>query len=446
VLVTFAEATATVWKRSGGTWLARHRFNVAPNAEAVLSPDEEYLIVPNWPRHLRIYRVRDGLLVNELDDNAAEIVGITFSRSGDKMAIASWDSSIRVYEFPSCKLLHCFLGHAGRAWHVAWSPTDDAIASVGSDGTMRTWDVRHGSSRLHLKLPTEGLPAGAGIWDFAYLKDGQHINGTYKQYNFIWSVGTETAVPPEFVPGDRLKTPTSMIQTAALRFPSESFALLPQWDPKASFPTSYLFDGPDGLPASTRSCKRLVAEGFQLIEIADRILRRWNLYPLRLVEERSTDQHKAPELVFDISPDGTRVCGGTNEGSVDIYDWKNGTAVRLKGISEASKARFSSDGRRVLVLSGRAYEYDAATGERVQEYGHERANAANFSADNQRVAVSSELGYVVVYDTVTGQETLRLDGSALALLFASDGTSLLGNGAPEGGLWLWPGKTAANEP
>jgi WD40 repeat protein len=188
-----------------------------------------------------------------------------------------------------------------------------------------------------------------------------------------------------------------------------------------------------------------VAEGSQLVEIAEGILRRWNLYPLALVEERLIDQFSVPQPVFDVSPDGTRVCAGANDGSVSIYDRKNGTALRLQGINDATKARFSSDGRRMLIISRQAYEHDAVTGVRLQEFGNERAHSANYSADGQRVAVSYELGYVVIFDTTTGQETLRLDGGSQSLLFASDATALLG-GASDGGLWLWPGRAAAIEP
>ena len=103
----------------------------------------------------------------------------------------------------------------------------------------------------------------------------------------------------------------------------------------------------------------------------------------------------------------------------------------------------SPNSARVLLRTVGAHgvsEYDTATGSYIGNYSHSRPAAMSYSADGQRIAVASEMGFITIHDAITGEETLRLDGGGYAIVFASDGTSLLTNGAPDSGFFYWPGK------
>ncbi len=364
--VTFVKNYATVWHRQGDSWVKSRRMDVVdPRAGATLSPDEEYLLVPVWPRYVHIYRLRDGMLVNVIKDHGGGVNCITFSPRGDQIAMSSDDSSVCVFEFPSGKLLHRFFGHQeGAIWHVAWSPSGDSLASVGNDGTIRVWDPQHGSSRLHLNLPESRSRASrgdwgfaqleeSGLWGFGFLEDGLHVSTVYHDgLNLLWDVTTGQSTSPSEVV-DVAGVPTDVSAATAgseeqhknlvSPFPEAAHALLAQWDAQAhSIPTRFEI-GSDGRVTRTKCCARIVGNGSQIIEIGNGRLRRWNVHPFSFVGERRIDNLNAPgapELVFDISRDGRRMCGANDDGKIYVCDLDRGTIVHLGNFLSVRRAFF----------------------------------------------------------------------------------------------------------
>ncbi len=242
--VVFVKNFATVWNRQQDTWIESRRIDVVdPRHGATLSPDEEYLLVPVWPRYVHIYRLRDGVLVNVLKDHGAGVNCIAFSPRADQIATSSDDTSVCVFEFPSGKLVHRFFGHeGGSVWQVAWSPSGDSLTSVGNDGTVRVWDINHGSSRQHLSLPEPRSRASrgrwgfsllqeTGLWGFAFLQDGESLNCVYLDgLNLVWNLTTGRLSSRDQVARAIALAPAPASITP---FPETAQALVAQWDPRA---------------------------------------------------------------------------------------------------------------------------------------------------------------------------------------------------------------------
>jgi WD40 repeat protein len=423
-----------------------HRFNTDnPIREVLFSPDEEYIIVPVWPRQLQTIRVRDGAVVNEWKEHSATITHMAFSPAGDRLAAAFSDNTIRVFEFPSGRPEHLFLGHSKRAWQVAWSPAEDALASVGEDGTVRLWDLKQGSQRLHFKLPTKRNSTNEQVEDFAYLKDGVHVSGICEGKSFVWDVTTGKSVSSDQVaePGTKVYAPP----VVDALFPGAMSNVLAKWDPQSIFIRPRHSLDVIGRPIGTSNSIRVRRDGSEIVQIWYDKLRRWSIEPLELIDERTIGSPKSFDVVFDISHDGKRVCGvsvgdGRPKGPVKICDLNQATCVALEKFEDIREAHFSPGGDRVVLMSPGVPEYDAYTGAKIREYVDRSIplGTINYSADGQRLAVYSLLGYTTIHDVATGEETIRLEGGAVGLLFASDGTSMVMSGAPDGGLFFWPGK------
>ena len=65
------------------------------------------------------------------------------------VACATQHPAVRLVDLRSGASTHSLVGHHGAVLSVAWSPVDECIlASSGSDGTVRLWDVRRSSGSL----------------------------------------------------------------------------------------------------------------------------------------------------------------------------------------------------------------------------------------------------------------------------------------------------------
>jgi DNA excision repair protein ERCC-8 len=65
------------------------------------------------------------------------------------IACASQHPTVRLLDLNSGASTHSLVGHAGTVLSVAWSPVSEHIlASAGSDGTVRFWDIRRSVGEL----------------------------------------------------------------------------------------------------------------------------------------------------------------------------------------------------------------------------------------------------------------------------------------------------------
>lgn len=90
------------------------------------------------------------------------------------MACATQHPAIRLVDLRSGASTHSLTGHQGAVLSVSWSPINDhVLASGGSDGTVRLWDVRRSASNLGVLDLEDSIGYGG--------KDGREKNARSRE-------------------------------------------------------------------------------------------------------------------------------------------------------------------------------------------------------------------------------------------------------------------------
>jgi hypothetical protein len=79
------------------------------------------------------------------------VLSVAFSPDGKRLASASVDQSVKVWDTATGQESISLRGHSGRVWAVAFSPDGSRLASASEDQTVKVWDA----TRLTPKVRAE---------------------------------------------------------------------------------------------------------------------------------------------------------------------------------------------------------------------------------------------------------------------------------------------------
>ncbi len=86
---------------------------------------------------------------------------LAFSPDGTKLASASWDSTVVVWDLATSRPTTRLQGHMRSVLCVAFSPDGRRLATSSEDQTVRLWDVETGQEVLTLHGHTDIVPTVA---------------------------------------------------------------------------------------------------------------------------------------------------------------------------------------------------------------------------------------------------------------------------------------------
>lgn len=87
----------------------------------------------------------------QIPDKKYQVSSVNWTSDGKRVATASHDRTIRIWDAETGKELKTLEGHHSAVRSVAFSPDDKRIASASYDGTLRIWDAEEGKTLLTLK-------------------------------------------------------------------------------------------------------------------------------------------------------------------------------------------------------------------------------------------------------------------------------------------------------
>lgn len=86
-----------------------------------------------------------GTLLYTYRGHTNGVVGVTWSPDGKRIASASTDRTVQVWDAVNGSYRYTYRGHIDDVWAVAWSPKGQYIASASYDGVVQVWNATDGS-------------------------------------------------------------------------------------------------------------------------------------------------------------------------------------------------------------------------------------------------------------------------------------------------------------
>jgi WD40 repeat protein/serine/threonine protein kinase len=317
---------------------------------------------------------------------------------------------VRLYDTSTGEQFAILKGHADRVVSAAFSPDGARIATASWDKTARVWEVSTGAPIDALRIRSL-----AALDDARYSPDGRfiltHSAGLLNSSSYADDPNAEWAGrdallvdPPSGVQadvrdlrsGDLGRSSRGFSLSAASRAAAAEAALLPGarlWDARTGAPIEMLINDEEGLGRERVTVARFGPSGWIATGGHKGTIRAGAINAAQqLVTWKSTAEAAIDSLEF--SPDGTRLLVGYVDGTLAVVDLSTGTrqasaVLRAPGVRAA---RFSKDGRQVIVVRG--------TAETPLEEPVERAAAKDVSR------------WLWMLDTQTLKETALLKGHA----------------------------------
>jgi WD40 repeat protein len=352
------------------------------------SPDGKRVVTGHWDGLARLWSVQSGGVDVRLEGHEGYVWHATFSLDGQRVATAGVDGTARVWDAVSGQLQQtlivapesvALLGRIAPVTAVAFSPDGARLATAGSDGVARVWEIASGRQVLTLRGHT------AAVQHVAFHPDGTRLATSASDASVrIWSAST----------GEELRR----IASATPEFLWVSFHC-------------------NGAVLATAN--------------RDKTAEAWDIASGRKVF--SLVGHKGGVWCVDYNPDSKRLLTSSYDGTAKIWDAsprEEGLAF-LRGHNDTVNGMsFSPDGARVVTASWdkttRVWEVDTAR-ELAVTVGSGPLMSVSFAPQGETFSVAGDAG-VSIHDASSGKELIRLHGHSAAVLcavFSPDGRRLV---------------------
>jgi WD40 repeat protein/tRNA A-37 threonylcarbamoyl transferase component Bud32 len=344
------------------------------------SQDGQRLASASDDQTVKVWDARSGQEQLKLEGHTGWVRSVAFSPDGQRLASASWDRTVRVWDARSGQEQLKLEGHTDMVRSVAFSPDGQRLASASWDRTVRVWDARSGQEQLKLEGHT------GPVWSVAFSPDGQRLaSASFDSTVRVWDA----------------RSGQEQLTLKGHKFGVWSVAF-----------------SPDGQRLASAS--------------QDQTVRVWDARSGQ--EQLILKGHTAVIWSVAFSPDGQRLASASLDHTVRVWDARSGQErLTLKGhTDQVGNVAFSPDGQRLASASEdqTVRVWDARSGQdQLTLEGHtDQVRGVAFSPDGQRLASASDDRTVRVWDARNGQDQLTLQGhtgQVISVAFSPDGQRLI---------------------
>ena len=368
------------------------------------SPDGRRLATASNDRTVRIWDAGNGCELTVLHGHNDWVQAVVWSPDGRRLATASNDRTVRIWDAGNGSELTILRKHTDQVWDVAWSPDGKRLATASNDRTVRIWDADN-SSELTVLYGHDDE-----VWDVAWSPDGQWLATASRDRTArIWNAdnGSEVVMlrghngcteGVAWSPDGRRLATASGDWTARI------------WDTRGNSELTALYGhngrvqsvawSPDGQRLATAS--------------NDRTARIWDFGSAAGYTVMHGHEGWVRGLAW--SPDGRRLATTSSDRTARIWAADSGSELSvLRGHADWLRGvAWSPDGRRLVTTSHdrtvRVWDADSGS-ELAVLYGHDdEVWDVAWSPDGQWLATASRDRTTRIWNTGSGGEVAVLHG------------------------------------
>jgi WD40 repeat protein/serine/threonine protein kinase len=254
--------------------------------------------------------------------HTGEVYFVTYSPDGARLATASQDGTVRVWDAARFETQLTLRGHVGEVTGVSFSPDGRTLASAGEDHTVRLWDAHSGKELKVLRAHTDT------VFNAVFSPDG----------TLLASGGADKVV--------RLWDPGSGNPIATL--------------PGHSDDVEHLAFSPDG--------RLLATAGGEHANVDSPSVKLWNV--ANRTERATLHGHGVDVLCVAFSPDGRILASASSDRTIKLWDIAVARELRtLRGDgSDVHSVVFLHEGKTLASASrdGAVRLWDVASGRQLR--------------------------------------------------------------------------------
>ena len=171
-LFVTASNTAKIWDAEKGTLIRELKPKYEGLHSVEFSPDGTNILGAGFGG-LQVWDAVTGeqlwYVTTSVDPYSfTTVYSVCYSPDGKLIAGGQNDSTVRIWDASTGKLLTTMRGHTESVFSVAFNPDGKQVASISFDGTLKTWDVENGKLLLD-------RPADKGSSSVSYSHDGKQV-------------------------------------------------------------------------------------------------------------------------------------------------------------------------------------------------------------------------------------------------------------------------------
>jgi WD40 repeat protein len=143
--------------------------SAAPSYRPAFSPDGHRLAAASTDNCVTVWDSATGQEILTCKGHTSRVFGVAFSPDGKHLASAGNDQTVRIWDTATGKEIRSLQAYSGSVLSVAFSPDGRRLASAGGDPTVRLWDWATGQEILTLK------GHGGAVFGLAFSPDGRRL-------------------------------------------------------------------------------------------------------------------------------------------------------------------------------------------------------------------------------------------------------------------------------